>query len=47
VLFSGGVASNSLLREMCPDGVFAEPKYSTDNAMGIAILTMRAVRNIE
>ncbi len=45
VLFSGGVASNSLLREMTPDGIFSEPKYSTDNAMGTAILTMRAVES--
>lgn len=43
ILFSGGVASNSLLREMTADGIFAQPKYSTDNAMGTAILTMRAV----
>ena len=42
VLYSGGVASNSLLRKMTPDGIFAEPKYSTDNAMGTAILTWRA-----
>ncbi len=43
VLFSGGVASNSLLREMMP-GIYAAPQFSTDNAMGTAILTMRAVR---
>ena len=43
VLYSGGVASNSLLRAMTPDGIFAEPRYSTDNAMGTAILTWRAV----
>lgn len=43
VLFSGGVASNSLLRETLK-GIYAEPRYSTDNAMGTAILTMRAVR---
>ena len=42
VLYSGGVASNSLLREMTPDGVFAAPRFSTDNAMGVAILTWRA-----
>lgn len=40
LLFSGGVASNSLLRAEVP-GVYAEPKYSTDNAMGAAILTHR------
>ncbi len=44
VLYSGGVASNSLLREMTPEGIFARPQYSTDNAMGTAILTWRAVK---
>ena len=41
VVFSGGVASNSLLRESCKkfSPIFAEPALSTDNAMGIAILT--------
>lgn len=43
VLFSGGVASNSLLRTLAPWGIFAQPKYSTDNSMGCAILTYRAV----
>jgi len=43
VLYSGGVASNSLLREKTPDGVFALPRYSTDNALGVAILTWRAL----
>lgn len=40
VVFSGGVASNSLLRTSCNglDAVFAAPEYSTDNAMGIALL---------
>lgn len=40
VVFSGGVASNSLLRQSCSDfeAVFAAPAYSTDNAMGIALL---------
>ena len=45
VLYSGGVASNSLLRAMTPDGYFAQPRYSTDNAMGCAILTYRAVKS--
>ena len=45
VLYSGGVASNSLLRRLTPDGIFAEPRYSTDNAMGCAILTYRAVKD--
>jgi N6-L-threonylcarbamoyladenine synthase len=41
VVFSGGVASNSLLRERCRemDAVFAQPQYSTDNALGAAVLT--------
>ncbi len=45
VLCSGGVASNSLLRAQLAglgDVVFAAPEYSTDNAMGVAILTARA-----
>ena len=43
VVFSGGVASNSMLRtSMQPfDAVFSEPQYSTDNAMGVAVLTYR------
>ena len=43
VVFSGGVASNSLLRHvMAPlEPVFAEPKYSTDNAIGVAVITFR------
>lgn len=40
VVFSGGVASNQMLRDMfTPYGaVFAQPDLSTDNAMGIAVL---------
>ena len=38
VLFSGGVASNSMLRRMLPDAIFGAPQYSTDNAMGVAVL---------
>ncbi len=43
VVFSGGVASNSLLREKTRElkPVFAQPQYSTDNAMGVAILARR------
>ncbi|WP_294547439.1 DNA-binding protein [uncultured Pseudoflavonifractor sp.] len=44
VLCSGGVASNTLLREKLKGAVFAEPRYSTDNAMGVAILTWRSVQ---
>ncbi len=43
VLCSGGVASNRLLRAAMPDAVFAQPRYSTDNAMGAAILARRAL----
>lgn len=41
VVFSGGVASNSVLRDLCSQfsPVFALPALSTDNAMGIAVLT--------
>ena len=43
VIFSGGVASNSLLRSSLErfDPVFAKPEFSTDNAMGVAVLTHR------
>ena len=43
VVFSGGVASNSMLRELTADlnPVFCEPQYSTDNAMGVAVLAHR------
>lgn len=47
VLFSGGVASNSLLRRKfgsLPGTFFAEPRYSTDNAMGVAVLTHRMLK---
>ena len=43
VVFSGGVASNSMLRQvMEPMGaVFSQPQFSTDNAMGVAVLANR------
>ena len=43
VVFSGGVASNALLRNaVAPlNPIFAPPEFSTDNAMGIAILAQR------
>lgn len=43
VVFSGGVASNSLLRRACQkfDPIFAPPSYSTDNALGVAVLAWR------
>ena len=45
VVFSGGVASNSMLRrELEPlTPIFSEPQFSTDNAMGVAVLTARAM----
>ncbi|MCD8381750.1 MAG: DNA-binding protein [Clostridiales bacterium] len=47
VVCSGGVASNSLLRQKLTGAVFAQPAYSTDNAMGTAILTMRRLQRGE
>ena len=43
VVFSGGVASNSMLREMTAPlrPVFSQPQFSTDNAMGVAVLAHR------
>ena len=43
VVFSGGVASNTLLREVIEPlhPVFAQPQFSTDNAMGVAVLAHR------
>ena len=43
VIFSGGVASNSLLRQILAplSPIFAQPEFSTDNAMGVAVLAMR------
>ena len=47
VLCSGGVASNSQLRArlagLC-GAIFAQPQFSTDNAMGPAILAWRAAQ---
>ncbi len=47
VLCAGGVASNQLLRETMIKtcgAVFAEPRFSTDNAMGVAILAWRMLQ---
>jgi N6-L-threonylcarbamoyladenine synthase len=43
VVFSGGVASNSMLRQVLQplDPVFSQPQFATDNAMGVAVLTHR------
>ncbi len=44
VVFAGGVASNSMLREVCKGlpAIFCPPQYATDNALGTAVLTWRA-----
>ena len=43
VVFSGGVASNSMLRQVVSplNPIFCEPQFATDNAMGVAVLTHR------
>ncbi len=43
VVFSGGVASNSMLREYLKpvNPIFSQPQFSTDNAMGVAVLAYR------
>ena len=43
IVFSGGVASNSMLREVLQplNPVFSPPQFATDNAMGVAVLTHR------
>lgn len=45
LLCSGGVASNTLLRRRLEGlgAVFAPPKYSVDNALGVAILARRGL----
>lgn len=44
VVFSGGVASNAMLRDRLKplSPVFSQPQYSTDNAMGVAVLAYRS-----
>ena len=43
IVFSGGVASNSMLRQVLQPlkPVFSAPQFATDNAMGVAVLTHR------
>ena len=43
VVFSGGVASNAMLRKkIAPlNPIFSKPEFSTDNAMGVAVLAYR------
>ena len=45
VVFSGGVASNSMLRTLTNhfDPIFSQPQYSTDNAMGVAVIAHRTL----
>ena len=40
VVFSGGVSANNILRACCApfEPVFCEPRFATDNALGIAVL---------
>ena len=43
VVFSGGVASNTMLRKVIAplNPIFSQPQFSTDNAMGVAVLAYR------
>ena len=41
VVFSGGVTANSMLRSVMKDAIFCQPQYSTDNALGVAVLAAR------
>ena len=47
VVFSGGVASNSMLRQVIAplNPIFSQPQFSTDNAMGVAVLAHRATED--
>ncbi|MCD8025995.1 MAG: peptidase M22 [Clostridiales bacterium] len=50
VLYAGGVMSNSIIRRSLEEkynAVFAEPQYSTDNAVGIAYLAGRKFKNVQ
>ena len=46
-VFAGGVMSNSIIKGMLADNntYFAEPKFSSDNAVGIALLALRSYNN--
>ena len=48
VVFSGGVASNSMLRQkIAPlNPIFSQPQFSTDNAMGVAVLAHRLMEEV-
>ena len=45
VVFSGGVASNGMLRQVMEplNPVFSDPQFARDNAMGVAVLTHRCM----
>ena len=44
VLFSGGVSSSGLLRSVLDFGIFASGACSVDNALGVSVLSHRAVK---
>ena len=49
VLYAGGVMSDSIIQNSFKEkynAVFAQPKYSTDNAAGIAYLAYRKYKNV-
>ncbi len=49
VLYAGGVMSDSIIQNSLKEkynAVFAQPKYSTDNAAGIAYLAFRKYKNV-
>ena len=43
IVFSGGVASNTMIRKEMSvlNAIFSKPEFSTDNAMGVAVLAER------
>ncbi len=43
IVFSGGVASNAMLRSVIAplNPIFSNPQFSTDNAMGVSVLAYR------
>jgi len=45
IVFSGGVASNAMLRKKLAhlNPVFSEPQYARDNAMGVAVIAHRSM----
>lgn len=49
VLFAGGVMSNQIIKNSFTEkynAIFAQPKFSSDNAAGIAYLTYRKYKNV-